>query len=162
MALVLAGSVTACADPSPEVESPASGVGSASRSGPVYRIVAESGLEGVAESILSDPHATADFPGLGSPGRWIEDPIELIVVRDLDSLRAHGLGPPERWVAGLADPPARRIALRAGTEIQALGFHQRTAKDYFRTLAGKPLTKALDDRDGRFGDYRTARPEDGE
>jgi len=49
-----------------------------------------------------------------------------------------------------------RSALRAGTEIQALAFHQRSAKDYFKTLAGKSLTKALDARDEQFGDYRTA------
>ena len=120
MALVLVGSVSACSAPAPDGTSARRVAESASQSRPEYRIVAESGLEGVAESILSDPHATADFPGLGPPGNWIEDPVELIVVRDLDSLQAHGLGPPERWVAGLADPPARRIALRAGTELETL------------------------------------------
>jgi enoyl-CoA hydratase len=50
-----------------------------------------------------------------------------------------------------------RDALRAGTEIQALGFHQRTAKEYFRKLMGGPLGEALDARDAQFGDYRTAR-----
>ena len=49
-----------------------------------------------------------------------------------------------------------RTALRAGTEIQALGFHQRSAKEYFKVLAGGSLTKALDARDEKFGDYRTA------
>jgi enoyl-CoA hydratase len=48
-----------------------------------------------------------------------------------------------------------REALRAGTEIQALGFHQKTARDYFKKLAGGSLTKALDARDTGFGDYRT-------
>jgi enoyl-CoA hydratase len=48
-----------------------------------------------------------------------------------------------------------RAALRAGTEIQALGFHTRSAKDYFKKLFGGPLTKALDARDEQFGDYRT-------
>jgi enoyl-CoA hydratase len=48
-----------------------------------------------------------------------------------------------------------RAALRAGTEIQALGFHQRSAREYFRTLMSGPLTKALDARDASFGDYRT-------
>jgi enoyl-CoA hydratase len=49
-----------------------------------------------------------------------------------------------------------RAALRAGTEIQALGFHQASAKAYFKELAGGSLTKALDKRDEQFGDYRTA------
>jgi enoyl-CoA hydratase len=50
-----------------------------------------------------------------------------------------------------------RTALRAGTEIQALGFHQRSAKEYFKVLAGGSLTQAPDARDEKFGDYRTAR-----
>ncbi|HXK25051.1 MAG TPA: enoyl-CoA hydratase-related protein [Myxococcota bacterium] len=49
-----------------------------------------------------------------------------------------------------------RAALRAGTEIQALGFHQRSAREYFQTLMGGSLTKALDARDANFGDYRTS------
>ncbi len=47
-----------------------------------------------------------------------------------------------------------RAAIRAGTEIQALGFHQRSSREYMKTLAGG-LTKALDERDAKFGDYRT-------
>jgi enoyl-CoA hydratase len=48
-----------------------------------------------------------------------------------------------------------RAAIRAGTEIQALGFHQRSALETFQKLASGPLTDALDDRDAKFGDYRT-------
>jgi enoyl-CoA hydratase len=49
-----------------------------------------------------------------------------------------------------------RAAVRAGTEIQALGFHQRSSREYFARLA-EGVTKALDQRDGQFGDYRTAK-----
>ncbi len=47
-----------------------------------------------------------------------------------------------------------RAALRAGTEIQTLGFHTRSTRDYLKTFA-KGVTKALDERDSKFGDYRT-------
>jgi len=47
-----------------------------------------------------------------------------------------------------------RAAIRAGTELQALGFHQRSAREYLKQLA-QGVTKALDARDGGFGDYRT-------
>jgi enoyl-CoA hydratase len=47
-----------------------------------------------------------------------------------------------------------RAAIRAGTEIQALGFHQRSSREYRKELA-KGITEALDKRDGAFGDYRT-------
>ncbi len=49
-----------------------------------------------------------------------------------------------------------RAAIRAGTEIQALAFHQRSSREYLKQLAGG-VTKALDQRDGAFGDYRTRR-----
>jgi enoyl-CoA hydratase len=47
-----------------------------------------------------------------------------------------------------------RTALRAGTEIQALGFRQRASQEYLKSLA-RGVTRALDERDGAFGDYRT-------
>ncbi|MDX1648656.1 MAG: enoyl-CoA hydratase-related protein [Myxococcota bacterium] len=54
-----------------------------------------------------------------------------------------------------------RAAIRAGTEIQALGFHQRSAREYLKQLA-RGVTKALDRRDAAFGDYRTAGRSEGE
>lgn len=47
-----------------------------------------------------------------------------------------------------------RAALRAGTEIQAMGFHTKSAHDDFRTFA-EGATQALDERDAEFGDYST-------
>lgn len=85
-----------------------------------YRVRADPGLEGVARLILADPAATSAFPGLGLPDAWIRDTVELILVRDLATLEEEGIGTPERWVAGLADPAAGRIALRAGTELETL------------------------------------------
>lgn len=49
-----------------------------------------------------------------------------------------------------------RAAIRAGTEIQALGFHQRSSREYLKKLAGG-LKQAFDERDKPFGDYRTKR-----
>ncbi|MCG8591908.1 MAG: enoyl-CoA hydratase-related protein [Proteobacteria bacterium] len=50
-----------------------------------------------------------------------------------------------------------RTAVRAGTEIQAMGFRQRSSRDYFKRFKDG-VTKALDARDSDFGDYRTRRP----
>ncbi len=47
-----------------------------------------------------------------------------------------------------------RAAVRAGTEIQALAFHQRASVEY-RQEVKQNLKKALDRRDRPFGDYRT-------
>jgi enoyl-CoA hydratase len=47
-----------------------------------------------------------------------------------------------------------RAAIRAGTEIQALGFHQASSRKYLAKIT-QDLKGALDERDGSFGDYRT-------
>lgn len=47
-----------------------------------------------------------------------------------------------------------RAAVRAGTEIQALAFHQRASLEYRQEIKAN-LKKALDRRDQPFGDYRT-------
>ena len=52
-----------------------------------------------------------------------------------------------------------RTAVRAGTEIQAMGFHQRSSKDYFKQFM-QGVTQALDQRDEKFGDYRTSHTRD--
>lgn len=52
-----------------------------------------------------------------------------------------------------------RTAIRAGTELCALGIHQRTVAEFGKRIREGGLTKALDERDGKFGDYRTAEPQ---
>jgi enoyl-CoA hydratase len=47
-----------------------------------------------------------------------------------------------------------RAAIRAGTELQALAFHQPTPRAFFQKMT-EGLTQALDSRDEKFGDYRT-------
>ncbi len=48
-----------------------------------------------------------------------------------------------------------RAAIRSATEIQALCFHQKSVAEYLGKLR-ENVTKALDERDSKFGDYRTA------
>ncbi len=52
-----------------------------------------------------------------------------------------------------------RAAIRAGTEIQALAFHQKSSREYLKEFA-KGVTHALNQRDAQFGDYRTAKKGD--
>jgi len=49
-----------------------------------------------------------------------------------------------------------RTAIRAGTELCALGTHQRSMHEFVAAMVAKGLPTALDERDGSFGDYRTA------
>jgi len=51
-----------------------------------------------------------------------------------------------------------RTALRAGTEICALGTHQKSFHEFIGRMR-QGLTQALQERDAPFGDYRTAETE---
>ncbi len=49
-----------------------------------------------------------------------------------------------------------RTAMRAGADIQAMGFHQPASREYLATFAEKGVSAALSARDAQFGDYREA------
>jgi enoyl-CoA hydratase len=50
--------------------------------------------------------------------------------------------------------------IRAGSELCALGTHQKSMHQFLKKIGQKGLTGALQERDEKFGDYRTA--EEGE
>jgi enoyl-CoA hydratase len=52
------------------------------------------------------------------------------------------------------DAAGIRTGIRAGADIQAMGFHQESSKAYMTTFAEKGVSAALSDRDRAFGDYR--------
>jgi enoyl-CoA hydratase len=54
-----------------------------------------------------------------------------------------------------------RTALRVGTELCALGTHQKSLHDFLKRVRGEGLTAALSQRDAPFGDYRTAERDEG-
>ena len=49
-----------------------------------------------------------------------------------------------------------RTAIRAGTELCALGTHQPSLRAFMERATQEGLTDALDERDAQFGDYRTS------
>jgi enoyl-CoA hydratase len=49
-----------------------------------------------------------------------------------------------------------RTAIRTGTELCALGTHSKSMVAFVEKARDKGLTTALTERDGQFGDYRTA------
>jgi enoyl-CoA hydratase len=50
-----------------------------------------------------------------------------------------------------------RAGIRAGADIQAMGFHQASSKAYMRQFAEKGVSAALSERDRAFGDYRESK-----
>jgi enoyl-CoA hydratase len=70
------------------------------------------------------------------------------IPRDLQALN-------KRVVHRAMEVMGARAAIRSATEIQALCFHQRSSRDYMKKMR-EGVTKALDERDSKFADYRTA------
>lgn len=54
-----------------------------------------------------------------------------------------------------------RTALRVGTELCALGTHQKSLHEFLKRVRAEGLTAALSERDRPFGDYRTAEGDEG-
>ena len=59
----------------------------------------------------------------------------------------------KRVVHRAMDVMGMREAMRATADLNALGFHQRSSREYFRRLA-EGVTGALSERARGFGDYR--------
>ena len=58
------------------------------------------------------------------------------------------------------DAMGLREGIRAGTEICTLATHQPSFKAFLGKIEKQGLTDALQDRDEKFGDYRTAGDEE--
>src|SRR4051794_30922951 len=61
----------------------------------------------------------------------------------------------KRTVHRAVEAMGMRTGVRATTELQALGLHQRTSQEYMPKLRQDGVTAAVDARDEAFGDYRT-------
>ena len=65
----------------------------------------------------------------------------------------------KRTVHRALEAMGMRTGVRATTEIQALGLHQRSSQEYMPKLRSLGVKGAVEDRDRPFGDYRTTREE---
>jgi enoyl-CoA hydratase len=102
-----------------------------------------SGIEAVASGFAnrSFPLADLDTAVLAMAERVAKVPP------DLQSLN-------KRVVHRSMEAMGMRDGMRAAADVNALGFHQRSSREYFAKLA-KSVTGALTERDQEFGDYRT-------
>lgn len=62
----------------------------------------------------------------------------------------------KRTVHRALDAMGMRTGVRATTELQALGLHQRSSREYMPKLRSMGVKGAVEDRDAPFGDGRTA------
>jgi enoyl-CoA hydratase len=62
----------------------------------------------------------------------------------------------KRTVHRALDAMGMRTGVRATTELQALGLHQRSSQEYMPKLRNVGVKQAVEERDAPFGDYRTS------
>jgi len=96
----------------------------------------------------------AGFANRAFPAERLDEEVLAIASRvakvspDLQALN-------KRVVHRAMEAMGMRDGMRATADINALGFHQRSSKEYHQNFR-EGVTKALDVRDKQFGDYRTA------
>lgn len=89
------------------------------------------------------------------PAERLEEEV-LAVAERIASIPSDVVALNKRLVHRQMDAMGMRAGIRAGTELCALGTHTETLKAFVARAREGGLTKALDERDGTHGDYRTA------
>jgi enoyl-CoA hydratase len=92
------------------------------------------------------------------PGEQLENEV-LAVAERVAQIPGDLLTLNKRTVHRALEAMGMRTGVRASTEIQALGLHQRSSQDYMPKLRSLGVKGAVEDRDKPFGDYRTTRDE---
>ncbi len=105
------------------------------------------------DSMTGAEAVSAGFANRAMPAADLEATVLEIASRiakvppDLQALN-------KRVVHRAMDAMGMRDGMRATADINALGFHQRSSREYFARFV-EGVTQALDARDSAFGDYRT-------
>jgi enoyl-CoA hydratase/carnithine racemase len=106
------------------------------------------------DSISGAEAAAYGYANRAFPAERLENEVLAVarrvakIPRDLQALN-------KRAVHRAMDIMGMRAAIRATADIQALGFHQQSSRDYLKKLR-ENVNQALDERDSKFQDYRTA------
>ncbi len=102
-----------------------------------------SGIDAVSSGMAnrSFPEADLDSEVLSIATRIAKIPNDLLALNKRAAHRA-------MEAAGI------RNGIRATADIQALGFHQSSSKEYMSQLGKRDLKESLSERDRNFGDYR--------
>lgn len=104
------------------------------------------------DSMTGTEAVEAGFANRAFPADRLEGEVLAIAGRvakvppDLQALN-------KRVVHRAMEAMGMRDGMRATADINALGFHQRSSREYFAQFA-KGVTTALSERDKQFGDYR--------
>ena len=108
----------------------------------------------MGDSMSGTEAVAAGFANRSFPVGELDDAVVGLATRvakvppDLQALN-------KRVVHRAMEVMGMRDGMRATADINALGFHQRSSREYFARLAAG-VTTALSERDQAFGDYRTS------
>ncbi len=112
------------------------------------------------DSMSGDDAVAAGFANRAFAAEELDERVLEIAVRvakvppDLQAIN-------KRVVHRAMEAMGMRDGLRATADLNALGFHQRSSREYFARFA-QGVTTALSARDQQFGDYRTGPDRGGE
>jgi enoyl-CoA hydratase len=108
------------------------------------------------DSMTGDEAVAAGFANRAFPADELDERVLAVAERvakvppDLQALN-------KRVVHRAMEAMGMRDGMRATADINAIGFHQRSSREYFAQFA-KGVTTALSERDQAFGDYREQQP----
>jgi enoyl-CoA hydratase len=109
------------------------------------------------DSISGDEAVRLGWANRAFPAEELDDEVVAVAQRiaqlppDIVSLN-------KRTVHRAMDHMGLRHSIRAGTELCSLGTKQPSFVEFVEGMRSKGLTKALQERDEPFGDYRTVEP----
>ena len=96
-----------------------------SQDGPVrpahIAVLGDPDLQALGATLVDDAAVWKPLPGIGSLPAVGVDTLELWLTSDLSRELPDGIRHPEPWVAGTADPAARRVALKTGPGLHGPG-----------------------------------------
>jgi enoyl-CoA hydratase len=104
------------------------------------------------DSISGTEAVEAGFANRAFPLAELEEGV-LAMAERVAKIPADLLALNKRAVHRAMEAMGMRNGIRATADIQAMGFHQPSSRDYLRKLAGG-VTEALSERDKPFADYR--------
>jgi len=118
------------------------------------------GLRRAMEAVLTGDSMTGleaveyGFANRAFPAEALEDEV-LAIAERVAQVPGDLLALNKRTVHRAMEAQGMRNGLRATTELQALGLHQRSSREYMPKLRSEGVKGALDARDAPFGDGRT-------
>jgi enoyl-CoA hydratase len=117
------------------------------------------GLRRGMEALLTGDHMTGLEAVQGGaanrayPAEELDDAV-LAIAERVARIPTDLLALNKRAAHRAMDAMGIRNGIRATADIQALGFHQPSSKEYMGKLGSRDLKESLSERDRAFGDYR--------